>query len=48
MSKKYVRLLELREDDALHSAYNGLVDYSPLIGRIFEVFEDDGYTPWVG
>lgn len=48
MTKKFVKLLELREDDAFHHSHNTYFDYSLLIGRIFEVIDEDGDTPWLG
>lgn len=37
MDKTYVKLLELDERDAFHSTNNINIDFSVLIGRVFEV-----------
>ena len=47
--KKYYILLGLDERDAFHFSQNRLTDYSPLIGRVFEVSLELQYedSPWI-
>lgn len=48
MKKKYFKLLELDWRDAYYPNRPHYVDFSPLIGRVFEVTIDDGISPWRG
>lgn len=51
MKKKYFKLLELDWRDAFHPNKPHYVDFSPLIGRVFEVTgeeEEPVEAPWCG
>lgn len=48
MTKKYFKLLELHVLDSFHHTHDTDDEFAPLIGRVFDVFEDDGESPWIG